>query len=147
MVKKIISTLLATVIVTGACVTTALAADVIDLNKYNTTYSKTSTSNELNYTFKGTSNTVSSSGSNNTGKYSRYISTYVARKSITTGSVIASDSDDTTTTNGGTFSSVSRPSKTDKTVYYYHAASIKPSAATSYVIGSAKLAVSQIPNS
>lgn len=147
MIKKIITAIFAAAVVAGTCITTALATDKIDLNKYNSQYTKSGTSNELNYTFKGTTSVANTTGSNNTGKYSRFISTYVARKSLTSGSVLASDGDDVTTTNAGTFSTVSRPSLTDRTVYYYHETTLRPSATVPYVIGSAKLAVSQIPNS
>lgn len=146
MFKRILTGCFALALSVTALATSALAyVDSIDANKYGTNYSKSGYGNENYFYISGTANQTMTSISNTTGKYNRYLCTYVARKSMTTGSVIASDSDDVTTTNAGVMSSISRPSRTDSSVYYYHNAEIK-NEQMSFTIDSVKWAVSQIPN-
>lgn len=141
--KKTVTGIFVSTLVFGIVATTAIAENY-NVNKYNKSYNYSQTQKDMHYTFSGNSNQAITSASNITRNSSRYISTYVAKKSRKNDSVITSDSDNIMTTNAGVYSAISR-NQTDSSVYFYHSAIMKPSASNSYVIASKTYSVSQIP--
>ena len=141
--KKTVTGIFVSTLVFGIVATTAIAENY-NVNKYNKSYNYSQTQKDMHYTFSGNSNQAITSASNITRNSSRYISTYVAKKSRKNDSVITSDSDNIMTTNAGVYSAISR-NQTDSSVYFYHCAIMKPSSSYSYVIASKTYSVSQIP--
>ena len=105
--KKTVTGIFVSTLVFGIVATTAIAENY-NVNKYNKSYNYSQTQKDMHYTFSGNSNQAITSASNITRNSSRYISTYVAKKSRKNDSVITSDSDNIMTTNAGVYSAISR---------------------------------------
>lgn len=136
MLKKIIAAALAVVLTAGVAVTSAMATSFSQMYQHkNASYNYTYTGNDMKTTINGSLSSASTSASNSTGKYSRYIEVCVMERDLQTHAILKNNDANVTTTNAGTGCGIQR-NASNSNVYYQHMSLIKPSVENSYVIDS-----------
>ncbi len=136
-IKKLVTILSITIIVFA---TFAIAAQAV--NKYNTTYSASSTVADLYWEVDGTLTKATTGSTNQSEKSSRYIEANIDVYRYSTDAYITGNDCYTTGTNVGVSASIARDA-TNRNKYYVHTSVMKPSASNSYTIGSHYYRVNQ----
>lgn len=139
--KKTITIILLSIMTMLLLSTTAMA---VTYNKYNLAYSYSGTGNEMKWVVKGTDTKVKTKATNPTS-YSRYVEACVTKRRQGTGTYISSKSDSNSGKQMYVSAAMTR-NLSDKSIYYVHQATLKPSATSGYTIDSLYYEITQIPS-
>ncbi|MCD8327734.1 MAG: hypothetical protein LUC25_01405 [Ruminococcus sp.] len=137
-IKKLVTILSITIIVFA---TFTIAAQATTVNKYNNTYSASSTVADLDWSVNGTL-TKATTYSENVVSSSRYIEANIDVYRYSTDTYITGNDNYVTGGNKGVSASIARDA-TNRNKYYVHTSVMKPSASNSYTIGANYYRVNQ----